>query len=82
MKTEKLLLYALYIGGAYFVVRFASKFYSTGRDKDLLTIFKDRYDGFDDRFLDAWANGKSSNMSQFPFDGKMHDVKTGKVVTK
>lgn len=82
MKTEKLLLYALYAGGAYFIIRYASKFYTTGRNKDILTISKDKFVGFDDKFLDAWANGISSSMPQFPFDGKMYDVKTGRVVIK
>ena len=80
MKTEKLLLYALYAGGAYFIIRFVSQYYTSGRNKDILTITKERYNGFDDKFLDAWANGISSKMPQFPFNGKMYDVKTGKAV--
>lgn len=82
MKTEKILLYALYAGGAYFIIRYAMQFHLSGRDRDVLEIVKERYSGFDDKFLDAWAFGVKSKMPQFPFDGKMYDVKTGKVVIK
>jgi hypothetical protein len=82
MKTDKILLYAVYGAGAYFLIRYVMKFYVKGRDKDVLDIVKQRYEGFDDKFLDAWANGVKSKMTQFPYEGKMYDVNTGKVVIK
>jgi hypothetical protein len=82
MKTDKILLYAIYGAGAYFLIRYAMKFYVKGRDRDVLDIVRQKYEGLDDKFLDAWANGVKSKMTQFPYEGKMYDVITGKVVIK
>jgi len=80
MKTDKILIYAIYGAGAYFLIRYLMKFYVKGRDRDILDIVKQRYISFDDKFLDAWANGVNSKMTQFPYQGKIYDVVTGKVI--
>lgn len=82
MKSEKFMLYGVYAIGAYFLIRFAMQFYVNGRDRDVLEIVKERYSGLDDKFLDAWAFGVKTKMTQFPFNGQMYDIKTGKVVNK
>ncbi len=85
MKNFNTIIWGIAIlGGGYLFYTYAKKHFVSTRQKNLYTFheYKSTIDasGFDDDYLQNWANAIRNKQSTFMDKGLNHDVKTGRVI--
>lgn len=71
--NQKTLVWAVVIGGAgYGIWWMVKNMHVTPREKSILNIVAQKYDGFEQGFLKAWGDAVKSNQSEFTYNGKVY----------
>jgi hypothetical protein len=76
--NKKTILWIGVIGvSAYGIWWMVKNMHVTPREKAILEIQADKFKGFEDTFLKAWADAKKKMMDEFSYNGKTYFTKTG-----
>lgn len=76
--TKTIIWVGVYGAIAYLVYWSIKRMHVSPKEKDILAIATDRYKGFEDAFLKAWAEAKKSSIAEFVYNGKTYISSTGK----
>ena len=67
------------LGVAGYVIYVAvKKIQLTNKGKKIFELYKVKYKGLEDAYLQAWAKASASNKTEFTYNGKVYLSKTGK----
>lgn len=80
MNKKTLTWIGIYAVAGYGLWYIFKKYHLTSREKSILTIEQQNYQGFEDGYLGAWAKAVKAGASTFSYQGGTYNTKGGKAV--
>jgi hypothetical protein len=78
MNTKTIMWVGIYGVAAYGIYLAAKKIKLNIKEKKIFELYKVKYKGLEDAYLQAWAKASASNKTEFTYNGKVYLSSTGK----